>query len=81
MTIDCNFLSHLQIIHRDLATRNILVAEDGTLKISDFGFSRDISKNGRYRKLDGVRIFFLLLPLTLNIEYLGFHPFDQQLEI
>ena len=34
------FLSSLDIVHRDLACRNILVGEKKTLKISDFGMSR-----------------------------------------
>ncbi|XP_035682662.1 fibroblast growth factor receptor 2-like [Branchiostoma floridae] len=35
------FLSSKKILHRDLATRNVLVAEDKTCKVSDFGFSRE----------------------------------------
>ncbi|KAI8488032.1 hypothetical protein Bbelb_341500 [Branchiostoma belcheri] len=31
----------LQILHRDLATRNVLVSADRTCKVSDFGFSRE----------------------------------------
>ncbi|XP_078584636.1 fibroblast growth factor receptor-like [Branchiostoma floridae x Branchiostoma japonicum] len=35
------FLASKKIIHRDLATRNVLVAADKTCKVSDFGFSRE----------------------------------------
>jgi serine/threonine protein kinase len=35
------FLSDLGIVHRDLACRNILVGENKTLKISDFGLARE----------------------------------------
>ncbi|KAI8497503.1 hypothetical protein Bbelb_248090 [Branchiostoma belcheri] len=35
------FLSAKKILHRDLATRNVLVSADRTCKVSDFGFSRE----------------------------------------
>ena len=35
------YLSSLGIVHRDLASRNILVGEDKVLKITDFGMSRE----------------------------------------
>lgn len=34
------FLAGLDIVHRDLACRNILIGEKKNLKISDFGMSR-----------------------------------------
>ncbi|XP_018426945.1 PREDICTED: tyrosine-protein kinase BTK [Nanorana parkeri] len=39
----CSAMSYLeskQVLHRDLAARNCLVAEDGAVKVSDFGLSR-----------------------------------------
>lgn len=36
------------MIHRDLAVRNILVADDYTMKIADFGMAKDISDEGEY---------------------------------
>ena len=37
------YLAGLNHVHRDLATRNILVAHDKTCKISDFGLSRELA--------------------------------------
>ena len=34
------FLAGLDIVHRDLACRNILIGEKKNMKISDFGMSR-----------------------------------------
>ena len=46
-------LEHLEamnIVHCDLAARNILIAEGFVLKISDFGMARDVSEKEYYRK-------------------------------
>ena len=45
-----NALIFLQVVHCDLAARNILIAEGFILKIGDFGMARDISDTQYYRK-------------------------------
>ena len=48
-----------QIVHCDLAARNILIAEGFVLKIGDFGMARDVSEKEYYRK-QGVRSKLIL---------------------
>ncbi|BES98750.1 tyrosine-protein kinase receptor [Nesidiocoris tenuis] len=43
------YLCSHHYVHRDLAARNCLVADDMTVKISDFGLSRDVYSSDYYR--------------------------------
>ncbi len=49
-----DFLSSRRFLHGDLACRNILIAEDGTAKISDFGLSKNIYRTPTYKKQSDV---------------------------
>ncbi|KAK3923159.1 Insulin-like receptor [Frankliniella fusca] len=44
------YLSAKKFVHRDLAARNCMVAGDMTVKIGDFGMTRDIYETEYYRK-------------------------------
>ncbi|ESN91806.1 hypothetical protein HELRODRAFT_70474, partial [Helobdella robusta] len=44
------FLASKMCIHRDLAARNVLVCEDYTLKVADFGLTRNVLKSDYYKK-------------------------------
>lgn len=44
------YLSAKKFVHRDLAGRNCMVAADLTVKIGDFGMTRDIYETDYYRK-------------------------------
>ncbi|XP_068631088.1 tyrosine kinase receptor Cad96Ca isoform X2 [Battus philenor] len=49
-----DFLSNKGIIHRDLAARNVLITEERTCKVADFGLARDVAGTHVYeRKSDG----------------------------
>ena len=43
------YLAARKFVHRDLAARNCMVAEDLTVKIGDFGMTRDIYDSDYYR--------------------------------
>ncbi|CAL1579957.1 unnamed protein product [Knipowitschia caucasica] len=43
------YLSSLNFVHRDLATRNCLVGRNCTIKIADFGMSRNLYRGDYYR--------------------------------
>ncbi len=42
------YLTEMRFIHRDLATRNILVNEDLVCKVADFGLSREAVDENAY---------------------------------
>ncbi|XP_030304817.1 insulin receptor-related protein [Calypte anna] len=44
------YLNANKFVHRDLAARNCMVSEDFTVKIGDFGMTRDIYETDYYRK-------------------------------
>jgi serine/threonine protein kinase len=44
-----NYLAKLKFVHRDIATRNCLMNSNLTVKIADFGMSREVSSMDYYR--------------------------------
>jgi len=51
-----SYLHEKNIIHRDLALRNILIMSKTVCKISDFGLSRVVEKHSYYQ----VKLFFII---------------------
>lgn len=44
------YISQKKFVHRDLASRNCMVAGDLTVKIGDFGLTRDVYESDYYRR-------------------------------
>lgn len=61
----------LKILHGDLATRNILLAEDNIVKICDFGFAKTMYNSENYKKKsDKVCYFKLKYQNVINILFM-----------
>lgn len=43
------YLASLNFVHRDLATRNCLVGADNSIRIADFGMSRNMYQSDYYK--------------------------------
>ena len=39
-----------KVLHGDLAARNILLADDGVVKVADFGLARQLYQDYDYKK-------------------------------
>ena len=52
-----NVFSLFKVIHRDLAARNVLVGEEETCKVTDFGMARDVQEDNIYQRKTGVWMF------------------------
>eukprot|EP00795_Rhopilema_esculentum_P006066 gene6066-11439_t len=53
ISLGMEYLAGKQIIHRDLATRNVLIADDDSAKIADFGLARCVEETGEYKTSKG----------------------------
>lgn len=47
-----NYIASKGIVHRDLATRNVLLSKNNVCKIADFGLARWVGDHGIYQRLD-----------------------------
>jgi serine/threonine protein kinase len=52
-------LAHLHsqnIVHRDVALRNVLLRDNGTAVVADLGLAREVRDGGRYKTMDAMPI-------------------------
>ena len=50
-----DFLVSKKVLHGDLAARNVLLADDGVVKVADFGLARQLYNDYNYKKHQPVR--------------------------
>jgi serine/threonine protein kinase len=48
-----NYLHNMNIVHRDIKGANILLNDEGIIKLSDFGSAKQILGNSEYHSLQG----------------------------
>lgn len=66
------YLAGLKVVHRDLATRNVLIDEELFLKVSDFGLSRDVYSDSSYHMAhtkDKLPVRWMALESILDREF------------
>jgi len=52
-----DYLMSKKVLHGDLAARNVLLADDGVVKVADFGLARQLYNDYNYKKQQPVRYF------------------------
>ena len=71
------YLAAKDFVHRDLASRNVLITGDKMLKVSDFGLTRAVYSDGIYTQKNAS-----LLPIRwMAIEAIRNHEFTELTDV
>ena len=73
-----DYLASKKVLHGDLAARNILLADDGVVKVADFGLARQLFHDYNYKKEKPVcnSTFYWFFVIRLTILHLIWHRRD-----
>lgn len=63
------YIAKQRFVHRDLAARNVLVCADKSIKISDFGLTRDVYQNNVYKCDSTRKIPYKWMPIETLFEH------------
>ncbi|XP_065842447.1 tyrosine-protein kinase receptor torso-like [Oscarella lobularis] len=70
MLISREYLAGKNLVHRDLACRNVLVSENNLLKVSDFGLTKAVYEDGAYNQKTARRLPFRWMSIEAIIHRL-----------
>ena len=63
-------MSFLQCVHRDLATRNVLLGEGMVCKLSDFGLAREMENEHQYEMRSKVSVLVIDDVTTFRLKFI-----------
>ena len=61
------YLEQMRFVHRDLAARNVLVVNEMSVKISDFGMSRALGMGSNYYTVSRTKYIVLVVPYIISV--------------
>ena len=69
------YLEQMRFVHRDLAARNVLVVNEMSVKISDFGMSRALGMGSNYYTVSRTKYIVYLFSGSLHYQCFVMHTY------